>query len=292
MRFTSFSVGLFYLFVVVFGVLLLATVQLRASSGSTFDTWRLNFDSNRVQTIDHEQKLTEIQKAASSNRDAQNFTDQCLQLYDAPRVLRKSVDLETREAVKTAKAEKTKYDDLDGDVKCVFRGYTLLQYDRDFYVRNDNDYTQQISKVQELLKLDQAQYSELTSGRQEFLAFKEMEHKWYTKLLVDTPYDLLVMLLVMLMGALGGIVRILRDYGDPNRKDPSSRDYFFIPLIGAVIAIGGYVLAKTGLLLLSSTKGETSLSPFMIGLVGMVSGLLAKEVVDRIAGYGSKILKD
>lgn len=67
-------------------------------------------------------------------------------------------------------------------------------------------------------------------------------------------------------------MRILRDYGDPTRKDPSPRDYFFIPLIGAVIAIGGYILAKTGLLLLSSTSGETSLSPFMIGLVGMYRG--------------------
>lgn len=93
------------------------------------------------------------------------------------------------------------------------------------------------------------------------------------------------------MGALGGIIRILRDYGDPARKDPSLRDSFVIPLIGAVAAIGGYVLAKTGLLLLSSTKGEISLSPFLIGLVGMVSGILAKEGVDKIAEYGREILK-
>ena len=156
----------------------------------------------------------------------------------------------------------------------------------------DDGFNQEICKVQELLKSDNEQYSDLIKGRQEFLAFKEMENTWYTKYLVVTPYDLLVLILAMLMGALGGIVRILRDYGDPGRHNPSSKDYFLVPLIGGVTAIGGYVLAKTGLLLLSSARGETSLSPFMIGLVGMVSGLLAKEVVDRIAAYGRDILKE
>ena len=63
-------------------------------------------------------------------------------------------------------------------------------------------------------------------------------------------------------------------------------------LIGAVVAIGGYVLAKAGLLLLSSTQGESSLSPFMISLVGIVSGLLAKEVIDSIAARGRGIIAD
>ena len=84
---------------------------------------------------------------------------------------------------------------------------------------------------------------------------------------------------------------MLRDYGAADRSNPSTKDYFLIPLIGAIVAIGGYILAKTGLLLLSSVKGETSISPFMIGLVGMVSGLLAKEVIDRIAEYGHSMLK-
>jgi hypothetical protein len=99
------------------------------------------------------------------------------------------------------------------------------------------------------------------------------------------------MLLVLAMGFLGGIIRILREFGSTDRTDPSSKEYFFIPLTGAVVAIGGYILAKTGLLLLSSDKGETSLSPFMIGLVGIVSGLLAKEVIDSIAAAGRKIFK-
>jgi hypothetical protein len=64
----------------------------------------------------------------------------------------------------------------------------------------------------------------------------------------------------------------------------------FIPLIGLVVAIGGYILAKTGLLLLSSTREQVSLSPFMIGLVGIVSGLTVKEVIDALTRAGASIV--
>lgn len=83
---------------------------------------------------------------------------------------------------------------------------------------------------------------------------------------------------------------MLRDYGSPLHPNPSAADYLFIPLIGSVVAIGGYVLAKTGLVVLSSAKGDTLLSPYMISLVGIISGLLAKEVVETISTRGRKIL--
>jgi hypothetical protein len=94
----------------------------------------------------------------------------------------------------------------------------------------------------------------------------------------------------MTMGAFGGVLRVLRDYGSPLHPNPSAADYLFIPLIGSVVAIGGYVLAKTGLVVLSSAKGDTLLSPYMISLVGIISGLLAKEVVETISTRGRKIL--
>ena len=75
------------------------------------------------------------------------------------------------------------------------------------------------------------------------------------------------------------------------RRSPEASEYFFIPLIGLVVAIGGYILAKTGLLLLSTAKDEASLSPFMIGLVGIISGLLAKDVIDALARTGKKIVQ-
>jgi hypothetical protein len=289
--FKGILIGMFYFFVVVFSALLLATAQFRSSSGSAFDTWRLNYDSNRVLTNIHEQKLKDLQKESDTNWDLLNWAEQCLRLYDSSGRPKSGIEIETKQDMEALRAGKKKYDDLSGDAKCISRGLTILQYDKNYYAKKDADYREEILKVKNLLKLDEEQHSDLIKGHLEFLGLKEAEKVWYTRLFVNIPYDLLVLFLVMLMGALGGIIRILRDYHAADRSNPSSKDYFFVPLIGAVVGIGGYILAKTGLLLLSSTKGETSLSPFMIGLVGMVSGLLAKEVVDKIAEYGRDMLK-
>src|SRR3954453_9233980 len=84
--------------------------------------------------------------------------------------------------------------------------------------------------------------------------------------------------------------RLLRDYGVANQPNPTSKQYVLIPLIGTGVAIAGYVLAKSGLLLLSSGGADTSLSPFMISLVGIVSGLLAKEMNEVNSSRGRKML--
>ncbi len=264
-------------------------MQLRAPSGSAFDTWRLSYSANRLLAKENEARLIPLRKALSDNRDWQNFSEQCLSLFDTFGLLKKNLALEME--LQRARAEGKKYDQTEGDVRCALRGPTQLQYDVNFYARTVKDLSGDIEEIVTLQKRGAEEYADLVKGRQEYVALKEMENSWSTRLLVATPYELLVLLLVMLMGSLGGVVRLLRDYGAEKNEDPSTRDYFIVPLIGAVVAIGGYVLAKTGLLLLSSTKGETSLSPFMIGLVGMISGLLAKEVIDRIAEYGRSILK-
>jgi hypothetical protein len=167
----------------------------------------------------------------------------------------------------------------------------MTKFDQNYYKKTRSELTAEIDDHRKALASDGDQYSDLIKGHQEYLAFVEMEKRWYTEPLVLIPYDLLVMFLVILMGALGGVVRIVRSYLDTGLPSPASRDYFFVPTIGMVVAIGGYVLAKTGLLVLSSAKEEASLSPFMIGLVGIISGLLAKEVIDRITSVGIPMLQ-
>ena len=288
------SIGAFYLIVVAFSIVCLAMAQLRSSSGSAFDTWRLNYDANLLRIEDHKKTLERLREdsTARTNWDNLIFSKKCLLLYDDKSgKLKSPIDPETSKQVRDAKAAKVKYEDLPyDDFRGIFRGFAMLQWDEEYYDKLNKEHEDEILRVQNLLKADEAETAELVKGHQEFLAIKEMEKKWHTKLLVDIPYDLLVLFLVMSMGLLGGIIRNLRDYGAADRIDPSTKDHFFVPMIGGVVAIGGFILAKTGLLLLSSTKGESSLSPFMVGVVGMVSGLLAKEVVDRIAAYGREIL--
>lgn len=289
-RIAGAFVGVFYVFAVLTGIILLAVVQLRSSSGSAFDTWRLNYDANRVLAATYQQYLDNAVGDLFRNMDSLNFTEGCLNLFHESGEP-KQITQEILDEVKQAKEAKMKYEDLEwNDARCFFRGRMMLEYDKAYYQAAKLDIEKRITTLEEAIKSANLEYVELIKDRRDFLAFKEMERTWYSRLFVEIPYDLLVLLLVMLMGALGGMVRLLRDYGDPSRTNPSSRDYFFIPLIGSVVAIGGYVLAKTGLLLLSSSREETSLSPFMISLVGIVSGLLAREVIDNIAGAGRKLL--
>jgi hypothetical protein len=280
----------FYFLIVFFGVVLLAEVQLRSSGGATFDTWRLNYEANRILNANLVKNVETAGQKARDDANSASSIEACFRLFDQnglPKI--ELLDEETNKEIGEAKQKHTPPEKLSGDVRCVVRGYAWLQNDLRYFKQLVQEDTAAIDALKNSLTTNSEQYEDLIKGHQDFLAFKEMEEFWYQRPFVVAPYDLLVLLLVMFMGALGGMIRLLRDYGAADHPNPAAGEYFFIPLIGAVVAIGGYVLAKTGLLLLSSARGETSLSPFMISLVGIVSGLLAKEVIDTISARGRKI---
>lgn len=287
----AITVG-FYALIVVFAVVLLAAAQLRLSGGAAYDTWRLNFSANRVLNDDLTDKLA---KAKGQSRDDTNSLEGnqiCLRLFDNNgRLRRELLDEQTMKEIERARTSGTSHQKLSGDVYCAIEGYDQLGIDIKYYQRAVKDDAKRIDDLESAMAANGDRYEKLISGHQDFLAFREMEKTWYERPFVVVPYDLLVMVLVIFMGALGGMVRLLRDYGATDRKKPTPGDYALVPLIGAVVAIGGYILAKTGLLLLSSTGGESTLSPFMVSLVGIVSGLLAKEVIDTIAAQGRRMLE-
>lgn len=285
---------LFYAVIVLLGVMLLATVQLRSSSGAgaNYDTWRRNYQANSALRDTLTSRLNKAQEKADNDAAQLNFNKTCLRLFDGNHLPNhRLIDTQTADDFAAARRAHTRPENLDGDVLCLVKGYTRLDTDAaDFDSRLKAD-TGEIAGMKSLLSANDQQYSDLIKGHQDFFAFKDMEILAYYKPFVLAPYDLLVLVLVMLMGASGGVVRLLRDYGAPDHPNPGRADYFVIPLIGAVVAMCGYVLAKTGLLALSSTREETSLSPFMISFVGIISGLLAKEVIDTIAARGRRLLQ-
>lgn len=282
----------FYFLIVFFGIVLLAAVQLRSSGGATFDTWRLNYEANRFFNFITVGSIKAISEKASYDEDTLTGFEICLRFFDQQSGLpnKEMLNLEMENQIEEAKRGRTDEDKLSGDVKCLVRGYSLIQKGFKYYTRRVRENAAEIDDLKKSLAINSEQYADLIKGQQDFLAFMEMGKSWYQRPFVVAPYDLLVLLLVMFMGAFGGMVRLLRDYGAADHPNPTTGEYFIIPLIGAVVAIGGYVLAKTGLLLLSSSRSESSLSPFMISLVGIVSGLLAKEVIDTIADRGRKML--
>src|SRR5262249_3427223 len=193
-------------------------------------------------------KLDKTREASFKNLDDLNFTNLCLKLYDGNGRLNKTANLADVAEANRARADRKNSDDFQGDVRCLVRGFTILQYDKHYEEAKRDDFARELEELQKAITSNTDQYTELIKNHQDFLAFKELEksEEWYFRLIAVTPYDLMVVLLVMFMGALGGMVRLLRDYGDATRPSPSARDYLVIPLIGLVVAIGGYILAKTG----------------------------------------------
>jgi hypothetical protein len=188
----------------------------------------------------------------------------------------KLIDSQTAKEAQDARQNRTPPDNpgLSLETGCLVKGYSMVQNDIKYFAGLSAENAAEADDLKKSLAAHSEQHTELTKGHQDFLAFTDMEALWFQRPFVVAPYDLLV-----LMGALGGMVRLLRDYGARDHPNPTAGGYVLIPLIGAVVAIGGYVLAKTGLLLLFSTRGETSLSPFMISLVGIVSGLVVSREV-------------
>jgi hypothetical protein len=285
------STVVFYFLIVLFGVVLLAAAQLRSSGGATFDTWRLNYEANRILNDNLVKNVKTAGEKARDDANSLSSNEGCLRLFDQSGLTKtKLLDEEAAKEIAEAKQKHTQPDKLSGDVYCVVEGYSRVQNDISYFKHLVQGDAAEIDDLKKSLTSNSEQYTDLIKGHQDFLAFKEMEKFWYESWFVVAPYDLVILLLVMFMGALGGMIRLLRDYAAANLTNPAAGAYFFIPLIGAVVAIGGYVLAKTGLLLLSSARGESSLSPFMISMVGIVSGLLAKEVIDTISARGRKML--
>ena len=288
---STLLIGIFYPLIVVFAVLLLAVLQLRSSADASYDIWRLNYKSTEALSALLNKEADTLRKSINDSADDMNFANYCLTELADEKFKKDVIDGAIGQRVKAVIATGDK-ESMHGDELCIARGVAGSQFWKTTGENKKKLFEQQLLVNQNKITETDERHSDLVRGHQDFLAFAEMEKstRWYVNLIATTPYDLFVLLLVMFMGALGGMVRLLRDYGDTSRVNPQPRDYFFIPLIGMVVAIGGYILAKTGLLLLSSTKQETSLSPFMIGLVGIVSGLLAREVIDAIARAGSSMM--
>lgn len=286
----TFLVGICYSVVIILAILFLAAVQLRSGAGAKYDTWRLT-DKASLKTLEDLRDSNRAERKTLREQDDNiAFYDECLKLYGDNHLI--NSDAENRiTALKQARGEEFKDDNRYDEQNCKIRGYLniVLSKNQSNEIKMAAQ-NQIIENDRQINVIQQQNEVLLQSNVPEVTAFREMENIWYLEPFVVIPYDVLVQLLVVLTGLAGGMVRVLREYGDPARKDPEWRDYFILPLIGAVVAFGGYILAKTGLLLLSSANGEASLSPYMVGFVGIVSGLLAREVIDRFAQVGREWL--
>lgn len=125
---------------------------------------------------------------------------------------------------------------------------------------------------------------------------------WLAVVLPDfsqMPPDMLTLILVLAMGALGGTISLTRLYFRDGATDgePEGRPsyYLFRPFLGAITALAVYILAKAGVLVISAPTSEGSganLSPFFVSFLGIVSGLLAEQALDTIQRTGTNLFAE
>ena len=109
------------------------------------------------------------------------------------------------------------------------------------------------------------------------------------------PFELLEMLLLICMGALGGVISITRCFVDPAIPNPSIADLCYRPMAGGVIALGIYILFRASQLFFGgpSQNADTTLttSIFVLAALGLASGFCAREAVAQIEFAATRILR-
>lgn len=103
--------------------------------------------------------------------------------------------------------------------------------------------------------------------------------------------EIVTLVLVLIMGALGGLIHLTQGFLD-DEKTPVSY-YIFRPILGILAAFSIFVLVKAGVLVMSGESfDETkSLNPFFVAFLGIVSGLMAQNAIMNLRQAGSNLFR-
>ena len=133
-----------------------------------------------------------------------------------------------------------------------------------------------------------AEYRYFNSENTGLLAVDDFFKSAYIKM----PRSMLTILVVLLMGALGGLITLVRALMSSDNQDikVSIKAFLFTPLLGSVTAFAIFVLAKAGVLVVSDagSEGGAYLSPFFVSFLGLISGLLSIDALDTITDIAKR----
>ena len=108
------------------------------------------------------------------------------------------------------------------------------------------------------------------------------------------PLELLEMLLLIFMGALGAVIAVTRCFVDAATPNPAARDLCYRPAAGAVIALGIYILYRAAQLFFGGGGQDAttvSTSVFVLAALGLASGFCAKDAVAQIERVATRLLQ-
>ena len=109
-------------------------------------------------------------------------------------------------------------------------------------------------------------------------------------LFITMPSEALILMVVIAMGALGSLISVTLAFFDDTRKEKANF-FLFRPLLGAIVAIGVYVITKAGVTVASSipaqADGVVRLNAFFISFVSLVAGLMSEAAIESIKSAGN-----
>lgn len=106
----------------------------------------------------------------------------------------------------------------------------------------------------------------------------------------EMPSDLVTLWLALCMGALGSVIYVLRELFD-EESEPRSGSWFFMrPFLGMVLAFVMYLLVRTGQTTFTDPAGgPSSLNPFTISFLAVISGLMSDRAYSRIVSAAENV---
>jgi hypothetical protein len=145
-------------------------------------------------------------------RIERNTTSTCLSMFGAGGALIAGVGQEEISAAQAARATGQDPATLSSAARCIYTGYDQLSATKARDETQLSIVATGMNSDQLLINGDAAKYDDLQSRESDdYAAINELQKSWWPA--AEVPYDLLILLLAMFMGALGGIMRVLRDYG-------------------------------------------------------------------------------
>jgi hypothetical protein len=125
------------------------------------------------------------------------------------------------------------------------------------------------------------------------LRFLDAGQSWVTAL-ARSSFEIMAMLLLVCMGALGGVISLTRCFVEKNLPNPAIPELFYKPAMGAVVALGIYVLFRASQLFFagaSQTEGTASTSIFVLLALGLASGVCASDAIGQIEALAARVLR-
>jgi hypothetical protein len=192
-----------------------------------------------------------------------------------------------RESCSRSSSQPTSKQPVNTEICTVIQDYNYYVDTADQMYIKINQQLSNFESEQEMLDIEEIKRIRNETQFQDLFTTVEFMDELNALSFLQQPREILVLQLTMVMGTLGSLVTMTWLYIRRD-TDLGIRRTLFLPLVGSVSAFIIFVFFKAGQLTISSGGGSSSLSPFFLSFVGIISGLLSERAYARMESVGTK----